>query len=477
MENKNRGSDTHLSPHRIDEVLTDSHVHLHFPHYGEDRDDVIRRAEYTGVKWMVEVGCGEGLKSIEDARKIAHSHRGIYYAAGVHPHETAMADDEWFERIKTLRSDPLFVALGETGLDYAKKYSPVAVQKKWFTKSLRLSAELQKPLVVHVRDAMDDALAIVEKEGNGLTGGIFHCFSGDVEQARKALSLGFYLSISGTVTFKKSRVREVVQTLPVEAFLVETDSPFLSPHPYRGKRNEPARVKEVVEEIARLKNLAPEDVMRVTNLNFHRAFKIPYENEPKIAYRIRNSLYLNITNRCTNTCTFCGKFRSWYVKGHYLKLDKEPSTNEILDAVGDNVSRYDEVVFCGYGEPLLRLDVVKDVASVLKKRGAASIRIDTDGLASAVHGIDVPAYLKGLIDMYSVSLNAPDAATYNKLCRPPSGMDAFNALLNFVRSATKYARVVVTAVEIPGAFRVKDVQTVADTLNVPLRMRPFNDLG
>jgi TatD DNase family protein len=198
----------------------------------------------------------------------------------------------------------------------------------------------------------------------------------------------------------------------------------------------------VAETVARLRGLTVDDVARVTTKNAIRVFGLPAAaRQTRIAYRIRDSLYLNLTNRCNNACTFCPRnlpaqdLRSYEVKGHYLRLEREPSEEEIKQAVGDP-RRYEEVVFCGFGEPLLRLETVKATAGWLKEQGVR-VRVDTDGLANQTYGRDVAAELKGLVDMISVSLNAADAATYARLCPGKYGEEAFTAVLNFIRAAKR----------------------------------------
>jgi len=169
-------------------------------------------------------------------------------------------------------------------------------------------------------------MKILVEEGAEQVGGVFHCFSGDLEMAREAISMGFCISIAGTVTFEKApRIQQLVKEIPIENLLIETDSPYLAPVPYRGKRNEPAYVRFVAQKIAELKGLTFEDVVRITSFNAMSLFKIgKIENKGKVAYPIRDSLYLNITNRCTSACTFCVRYYTDFVKGHNLRLKKEP---------------------------------------------------------------------------------------------------------------------------------------------------------
>ena len=194
--------------------------------------------------------------------------------------------------------------------------------------------------------------------------------------ARKAIAMNFLVSIPGAITYKGSETQaDAVRGLPLDRLLIETDCPFLAPVPHRGKTNEPSYVPLVAAKVAAIKGVTVEDVARTTTINALRLFRIPVEEEVRITYKIRGSLYLNITNRCTNACTFCPKRDDYRVKGHLLKLPGEPTAAEALAGIGDP-ARFDEVVFCGFGEPLLRLDAVKEIAAELKRagRGCGSTR-------------------------------------------------------------------------------------------------------
>jgi TatD DNase family protein len=258
--------------------------------------------------------------------------------------------------------------------------------------------------------------------------------------------------------------------------LVETDCPYLSPQGWRGKRCEPAYVRSTAEKLAEIKSLTIEDVARITSLNAWRLFGIgKVDQSTRIAYVIRNSLYLNITNRCTNSCTFCAKFSDFTVKGHQLCLEREPSVEEVMNAIGDP-SPYDEVVFCGYGEPLLRLDLVKEVAGAMKKSGV-TVRINTDGQANLVHNRNILPELAGLVDSISVSLNAPDAETYHKICCSEFGEQGYAALKEFLVEARKHIpSVTATAVTLPG-IDIEACHKVAEELQVEFRERIYNEVG
>jgi TatD DNase family protein len=258
--------------------------------------------------------------------------------------------------------------------------------------------------------------------------------------------------------------------------LVETDCPYLSPQSWRGKRCEPAYVRSTAEKLSEIKGLTLEDVARITSLNAWRLFGIgEVDQSTRIAYVIRNSLYLNITNRCTNSCTFCAKFRDFTVKGHQLCLEREPTAEEVKKAIGDP-SAYDEVVFCGYGEPLLRLDLVKEIAGSLKQHDI-TVRINTDGQANLVHGRDILPELAGLVDAISVSLNAPDAATYQEICQSEYGEQGYPAILDFlVKAGQHIPTVTATAVALPG-IDIDACRKVAEELRVGFRERAYNEVG
>jgi TatD DNase family protein len=295
--------------------------------------------------------------------------------------------------------------------------------------------------------------------------------------ARECVEMGFYLSIPGTVTYQSNeQLRDVVRGVKIERLLLETDCPYLSPIPHRGKRNEPAFVRLTAEKVSALKGLSLEDVGRITSLNAQRLFGFGHEDQAaRIAYRIRNSLYLNITNRCSNHCSFCAKFEDFTVKGHFLRLDHEPDAAEVLAAIGDPTG-YEEVVFCGYGEPLLRLDLIREVAAALKKKGCR-IRINTDGQANLVYGRNILPELEGLVDSLSVSLNAADTETYERLCNTPYGAAGFHGVCEFLKEAPRHIpEVTATAVTVPG-LDVAAVKTLAESLGVKFREREYAEVG
>ena len=457
-------------------MLVDSHAHLEMEDFDRDRDRVIARALEAGVGYIITVGTT--LPDIEKALRIAAKFPSVYVALGIHPHEVKDIGKGDYDALRNLAREKKVVAFGEIGLDFFRNHSPREVQLTRFRELLKVGLDLRLPIIIHDRDAHQETLRILEEEKNGPWRGVFHCFSGDLEMAQRVTKMGFYLSIPGTVTFKNSTVQhDVVKRIPMEKILLETDCPYLAPEPYRGKRNEPAFIRRTAEKVAELKRLRLEDVGRITSLNVKLLFGVGEEiPKGKIVYPIRNSLYLNLTNRCSNRCTFCWKNASYFVKGHDLELSREPDSRELLEAIGDP-KRYSEVVFCGFGEPLLRLDLVKTVAAELKKKGG-KIRIDTDGQANLVYGRNILPELKGLVDSVSVSLNAEDAQKYHRLCRSPFGEKGFEGVLDFLREARKVIpEVTATALTMPGVDLEACRRLAEEELGVKFRPRAYDEVG
>jgi len=456
-------------------LLVDSHAHLDGSQFDSDRHETIQRAIANGISQILTVGCD--LESSAASVALAQNYDCIYAAVGIHPHDATQVNHENLQLLRQLLTRPKVVALGEIGLDFYRDRSPRDVQRNAFRQQIRLAIELGKPIIVHDRDAHEETLQILIEENAGVVGGVMHCFSGDLTLAKKCLALGLYLSFPGTIGYPNNdAAREVVKAIPIDRMLVETDCPYLSPQQFRGKRNEPAYVRYTAEKIAEIKGLTIEDVARVTSRNCFDLFGIgSVDQSTKIAYQIRDSLYLNITNRCTNRCIFCAKFHGSVVKGHELKLDYEPSFDEIIRAIGDP-TRYAEVVFCGYGEPLLRLELIKELATWLKQQGVR-VRINSDGQANLVYDRNILPELAGLVDAISISLNAADAESYQRICQSSFGPDGYKAVKDFLRQAGKYIpEVTATAVTYPG-IDITACEQMARKLGVAFRAREYNEVG
>jgi len=458
-------------------MLIDSHAHLTMPQFDEDREDVLNRAREAGVDYILTVGTEEAdWPSVIDFSK-TYDHPGVVVSLGVHPHDASTFSDASLKRLKSSCSDSSVVAIGEIGLDYHYMNSPASDQVEVFRKQIRLARDTGMPIIVHSRKAEVETLRILREEKADEAGGVIHCFSGDLEMAREALAMGFFISFSGSLTFKNARgLRDIARRVPVEYLLIETDCPYLAPQPVRGKRNEPSYVRYVAETLAEIKGLNPEDVGRITSHNAMQLFSIgSTETEGKIAYKIRDSLYLNITNRCTNTCGFCVRNYSNFVKGHNLRITREPTAEEVIRAIGEPKD-YQEVVFCGYGEPLLRLDLVKEVAGWIKQNGG-QVRVNTNGHGNLIHKRNVLPELQGLVDAYSVSLNTENEEKYLTLCKPLFGPGTFDAVKAFIQEARSVSKVSVTVVNLP-EVDVEECRRMAEKeLQVGFRMRYYDDVG
>lgn len=254
-------------------MLFDTHTHLTDVAFDEDREEVIRRAEQAGVSLMVNVGYSR--ETIPPTLALAEQHDSIYAAVGWHPQQAKEMTPQDLAWLEELAAHPKVVALGEMGLDYYWDTSPKEVQQTVFREQIALAKRVNKPIIIHNRDAHQDVVTILREENAQEVGGVMHCFSGSVEIAQACLELGFYISFGGPITFKNAKKpKEVAKTIPLDRLLIETDSPYLTPHPYRGKRNESSYVRYVAESLAELRGLTYEEICQITTENGKRLFGI-----------------------------------------------------------------------------------------------------------------------------------------------------------------------------------------------------------
>jgi TatD DNase family protein len=265
--------------------MIDSHAHLDSPRYDEDRTALLERAWAAGVREIMSIGIGEGPNTMQRALEISREYAGrpgiptIRATAGVHPHEARLADDAAYAKLDSLLQEPEVLACGEIGLDYFYDHSPRDVQKAVFARQMEIAAARRKPIVIHCRpsdnsDAWDDTLHMLQTQWapTGL-GGILHCFTGEIRHAAAAMDLGFLISFAGNITFPKAQpIRDAAAVVPLDRMLIETDAPFLAPIPNRGKRNEPAWVREVAVKIGEIRGLSPAEVADLTASNFGALF-------------------------------------------------------------------------------------------------------------------------------------------------------------------------------------------------------------
>jgi TatD DNase family protein len=278
-------------------MFVDSHCHIDGSEYDADRDEVITRARDAGVGTMLNVGTGDPHSgAFERAVELAEKHQDIYAAVGVHPHDAKLFEHPAEKRLVDLaKQSPRVIAWGEIGLDYHYDHSPRDVQREVFRRQLRLARLLELPVIIHSREADDDTIAILREEsGTGVPpvnhaqaarattrqnerGGVLHCFGGSLEMATSAIALGFFISFAGNLTFKKAEdLRGIARQLPLNRLLIETDCPYLTPVPFRGKRNEPARVVETARCLAELQGKELEEIGQITSENFGKLFRVDF---------------------------------------------------------------------------------------------------------------------------------------------------------------------------------------------------------
>lgn len=256
-----------------DYVLFDTHVHVNARQFFEDREETIQRAFDAGVEYMVVVGFDR--ETIPLAIEIAEQYETIYAAVGWHPVDAVDMVDDDLTWIKQLAAHPKVVAIGEMGLDYHWDKSPKEIQKEVFRKQIKLAKEVNMPIIIHNREATEDIIEILKAENASEVGGIMHCYNDSVDYVQACLDMNFYISLGGPVTFKNATMpKEVAVEVPLDHLLVETDAPFLAPHPNRGKRNEPAYVKLVAEKIAELRGMRLDELSEITTKNAFSLFHI-----------------------------------------------------------------------------------------------------------------------------------------------------------------------------------------------------------
>jgi TatD DNase family protein len=256
--------------------LVDSHAHIDFPEFDADREAMLERARAAGVTALLAIGTGPGPEKLDSALPFAEQHDWIFATVGVHPHESKEVKPEHLEQLAKLAKHPKVIAWGEIGLDYHYDFSPRALQHRVFREQMALARNAKLPIIIHCREAWSDCLRLIEEEwrSSGL-GGVLHCFSSTLEDAQRGLDMGFLISFAGNSTYPKAQnLRDIAKALPLEKVLIETDSPYLAPQRYRGKRNEPAYVAEVARTLGSVRDLPAEEVAAATGENFRRFFQI-----------------------------------------------------------------------------------------------------------------------------------------------------------------------------------------------------------
>jgi TatD DNase family protein len=466
-------------------MFIDSHAHLNSEEYRTDLEEVLSRARDAGVEAIIVPGTT--VETSLEAIALAEKYPNIYACVGIHPHEASKSSSDALGTIERMTEHKKVVAIGEIGLDYHYDFSPRDVQQDVFKKQIQIAIRRNLPIVVHTRESQDDTIAAVDEATKANPGwraeessahsrvparrGVFHCFPGGPAEANRLMELGFFVSYPGIVTFKNSPVVETLRSVGYDHILLETDSPWLAPVPLRGKRNEPANVVLIAQKIAEVFTASVEDVARSARFNTKKLFNIGPFDPPRIAYKLKNSLYLNITIRCNADCVFCDRKGEAVVKGHSLKIEKEPSAQEVMEAIGDP-GAYAEIVFCGYGEPTIRLDVIKEVAQWVKGRGGR-LRLNTDGHGNVINHRNIVPELVGLVDSVSISLNSIDPRQYGDLMRL-DGEKYHNAMVEFARECVKHLpEVVMTVVGMQDIDVASAREFVQKHIGAEFRVRPY----
>jgi TatD DNase family protein len=467
-------------------MFVDSHAHITSRDFDADRDEVVRRALDAGVNVIVNPGV-----DLDDSRRaveLAEKHAGVYACVGFHPHDATNADDGLLREIEELSKHPKVVAIGEIGMDFHYGFSPHDVQERVFRAQLEIALRRDLPIVIHTRESYGQTFSIIEafieshpawRSGRAERGGrypapkgVFHCFPGDVAMAWQAIRLGFYISLPGIVTFKNGGTAAgVAAGVSAEHLLLETDSPYLSPVPHRGKRNEPANIPLIATKIAELQHLSVDDIARTTNFSAYKLFGIGEAPKPVFTYKLRDALYINLTIRCNADCVFCDRRGEAIIKGHSLKIEREPTPEEVIREIGDP-EKYSEIVFCGFGEPTIRLEAMKEVARWVKGHGGKT-RLNTDGHGNVINRRNIVPELVGLIDGVSISLNSTDPAQYGELMQI-DGEKFFPAMIEFAKEAVKHLpKVFMTIVDIDEVEKEDARRLVETEIGAIFVTRPF----
>ncbi|MGQ9706545.1 MAG: TatD family hydrolase [bacterium] len=453
---------------RPEPYITDSHHHLSDKKFNEDLGDVVIRAKERNVKILVEGG-GLGRPYYLNNTSKLTERENMYYCVGIHPHSAIDFDREFIREIIELSNDDRFVGVGECGLDYYYNNSPRDIQKMVFKEHLKIAGKIEKPVVIHARNSYNDLFSIIEDEEIDGVKLLFHCFSGDDDDLSKVLKLGGYISIGGVITFPNAhKTRSILSKIPRDRLLLETDAPYISPQEYRGKRNEPAYIRYIGGKVAEIWSLPLEDVYYITTYNSRVFFGIDIDPGGDIVYEIGKRQYLNITNRCTNRCGFCVRNYSDGIGGYRLKLNAEPTLSEIIGALGDP-RKYEEIVFCGFGEPLIRYEIVRDVSKYIKEKGG-TVRVNTNGCAKLYTGVDTISYVSDVVDIFSISLNATDEINYNKICNPLF-KNAYSEVLKSIERAKGLGKRVIVSFVSDSGVNLIDARRLAESLGVYMRFR------
>jgi TatD DNase family protein len=411
---------------------------------------------------------GTDLEDSRIALELARSNHSIYAAAGIHPGESGGISIDDMEQIVQLLLEPSVVAVGETGMDLYHSTKGVEEQRVLFQQHLRMARAFGLSLIVHSRMAENEVLEVLDGEEEIPV--ILHCYTGPSELAISAAERGYYIGFAGPLTYPgNGELRRLAAELPPDRILTETDAPFLSPQPVRGRRNEPAYLAYTVEVMAETLGMSLHDTVSLLWNNSIRALGLEQGIRTDLVYRMYGNIYMNITGMCTNHCRFCIRDRTDGLGGYHLRHDMEPDEERLREIVNLlPASRGDELVFCGYGEPTMRPALLRELARSASARGYAT-RLNTNGTCLLWMDEDRAREMLESFNSVSISLNASSEEEYNRICRPESS-SAWRALLSFIDFAGENRNLRLTAVRYPGVD-VKAVKEMAASMDVELRVR------
>ena len=380
--------------------MIDSHCHLNLDHFEDDREATLARAVTDGVVAFMNIGFDR--PSLRQTLELLEQYPFFFGTAGVHPHDAASYEPSLDEELRGALQHPRVVAVGEIGLDFYRDIAPRETQIDVFKKMIALSREQgHKPIVIHCREAFNEVIETLISEG-GTYRGIFHAFSFGEAEARSVFQLGFHIGIGGVISYKNARLAETVAALPLDKIVIETDSPYLTPHPWRGKRNEPAFVAHVLRTIARVKEMPVAEVDRITTQNYLDAMGLPPEALPRPVYKIGEALYIQ-------------------------SAAATPADLETIVPEGLN-----EATLTGVVDPLDNMENTLALASRARELGLR-VRVNTSGFANQLAGRDVTTELAGIVDEINVTLFGVTHKEHDELAYPPAGVEGWEVIRDFVR--------------------------------------------
>jgi TatD DNase family protein len=419
--------------------MIDSHCHLNLPHFEDDREGVMANAISDGVAGFMNIGYDR--ESLRATMELLERYPFVFGAAGVHPHDAGTFDGAMEEEVRGALAHPRIVAVGEIGLDFYRDVAPREAQLDVFRRMIRLAREKNHPIVIHCRDAFNEVIDTLTTEG-GTYRGIFHAFSAGEAEARQIFDLGFHVGIGGVITYQNARLFETVAGLPVEKLVLETDSPYLTPHPWRGKRNEPSFVAHVLRAVAKAKRMPVADVDRITTENYFAAMGLSMESLPRPVYRIEDTVYIH-------------------------SAAARPEDLDALPADG-----IDEAVLAGLADPLERPDHALGLAARARERGWR-VRLHTPGLANQAAGRDLTRELTGAVDEIVVPWFGVTAEQHDRLAFPRVGNEGWESMRDFVRCAVASGiRTVCEFIVQPG-FEADPARVLAHDLGATYDIRMY----